>query len=286
MSAQPSKSRLLTAATSPTAKMPYAPTAGDDDVRSISIHKIGPRVNGDLRELKPDHLLAMAETLNAVGLLQSITVDAQKRLLAGKHRLGASQLLAGLRDCKTIEERRALFTKITGHDYGTKFDDHLKALKCDGFEKHHPGDAIPCRIMPVDSAKNPDIALQFEVIENEKRQDFSRAEVVTIAEKLKEMGFIDRAGRPSDHEKALKPALALIIGKSERQVRRLMLPLSSAKKPNPEAGQRSLLPKLFDVMQEAVPEIHGSRNAHLKECLPHLQNAAKHLKAYLDELHN
>ncbi len=45
--------------------------------------------------------------------------------------------------------------------------------------------------------------------------------------RLREAGYVDRAGRPKKGEKAMRPVLAAIIGKSHRFVRGLM----NAKKP-------------------------------------------------------
>jgi ParB family chromosome partitioning protein len=85
-----------------------------------------------------------------------------------------------------------------------------------------PGELIPVRVLDFDADIEPDLALQVEVAENEKRRDYTPAEVRKLAEKLKLAGYADTKGRPAKGEKALRPALEVIIGKSQRTVRRYL----------------------------------------------------------------
>lgn len=274
---------LLSSVQTPAGRMPSAPpTASDDDVRSISVGKILPRASADVRDLKPEHVLAMAESIDAIGLLQSIAIDSQKKLLAGKHRLAGCQLLAGLRQCHTPRERVALFDKIIGHETGDRFALQLTALKWEGFTKHHPGDAIPCRIMPFSAEADPDAALKVEITENEKRRDFTKPEVERLVEQLKSRGYTDRPGRPSAGEKPLNPALALLIGKSTKTVQRML-----ADKPKPQDPQVpqptiSHLPALLKALEKALPELQAARSPKLKAVLPHAEATQEALKAFLD----
>ncbi len=52
--------------------------------------------------------------------------------------------------------------------------------------------------------------------------EVSTGEVRALAERLREAGYTDVRGRPARGEKALRPALEVIIGKSIRTVRRYL----------------------------------------------------------------
>jgi len=83
-------------------------------------------------------------------------------------------------------------------------------------------DRVPVRLMPFRAEADPAQALAVEVAENEKRRDYSRAEVRDLADRLRAAGYRATGGRPAAGERALGPALAVILGRSARQVRRLL----------------------------------------------------------------
>ena len=58
------------------------------DTRSISAIKVGKRHRKDLGDLA-----ALAESLEAVGLLHAVVIDSHDRLIAGRRRLAAAKLL-------------------------------------------------------------------------------------------------------------------------------------------------------------------------------------------------
>jgi ParB family transcriptional regulator, chromosome partitioning protein len=263
--------------------MRYVPTQDDSVLRLIALPKIQPRLAPDLRELNPAHVLDLAATICATGLLQTITVDSRYRLLAGKHRLAAFRLLAGLRDCgPEIEKRIALFDQIL-ETPGTaeRFQEELAALDWAAFDAKHPDGLMPCRLMAFDSEKEPGKALAVEGTENEKRRDFSRAQIEILCTRLKECGYIDATGRPKAGEKALRPALALIIGKSLRHVRRLL----QAATPTDDADSKaaSALPGLLRALERALPEMQSSRSAKLKKAHAHFCAGLEDLRAYLEK---
>lgn len=157
---------------------------------TLSLDRITDRVDGDSRPLNPAHVEELANSLAVVGLIAPIAVDNQGRLLAGGHRRAA---IAQLRDQDP-----------------------------DAFTKHFPGGQVPIRRYDFDSQIESDKALAIEASENEKRRDYTPAEVRSIAVRLREAGYRDAPGKPKTGEKALRPALELIIGKSIRQVRRYL----------------------------------------------------------------
>ena len=144
----------------------------------------------DTRDINQKHVAQLAESIGELGLLEPLVVDSRLRLLAGGHRLAAMQQL--------IQE--------DPDKYAQQFPDRL----------------IPVRVMPFDADEEPDRALQCEVAENEKRRDYTSKEVRSLAERLLESGYIQRKGRLKEGEKALVPALRVIVGKSRATVMRYL----------------------------------------------------------------
>ncbi|MGI0488816.1 ParB N-terminal domain-containing protein [Pantanalinema rosaneae CENA516] len=144
----------------------------------------------DTRGLSSQHVSELAESIAVLGLLEPLVVDQRGRLLAGGHR------------------KAAVFV--------------LKEANSKAYNKHFPEDLVPVRVVDFDAEEHPDLALQVEVTENEKRRDYTPEEVRALAERLRDAGYADVKGRPAKGEKALRPALEVIIGKSIRTVRRYL----------------------------------------------------------------
>lgn len=156
---------------------------------TVSLDSISNR-ESDTRELNLKHVEDLAESIAALGLIEPLVVDQNYLLLAGGHRLAA----------------------IT----------HLRESNPKAFKRNFPEDQVPARIVEFDSKKEPDRALEIEIAENEQRRDYSPEEVKAIAGRLRELGYQESEGRPKAGEKRLRPALSVIIGKSERTVRRYL----------------------------------------------------------------
>eukprot|EP00210_Caulerpa_lentillifera_P009630 g9186.t1 len=144
----------------------------------------------DTRELNNKHVNALCESISALGLIEPLVIDQEGVLLAGGHRKAAIA--------------------------------HLKIENSQQYQKHFPEDMVPVRIMDFNSKTDPERALEIEIAENEQRRDYSIAEVKAIAERLRKAGYTESSGRPKKGEKALKPALSVVIGKSIRQVKRYL----------------------------------------------------------------
>ena len=158
-------------------------------VSTLPLDKIIDRVT-DTRELKAPHVEDLMMSIAVLGLLEPVVVDSRGRLLAGGHRKAAIHLL---------KERMPV-----------------------EYAEHFPNDLVPVRTLGFDADREPDLALQVEVAENEKRRDYTRAEVKVLAERLKSAGYSDTQGRPVKGDKPLRPALQVIIGKSIRTVQRYL----------------------------------------------------------------
>lgn len=142
------------------------------------------------RDIQSEHVQELMESISILGLLEPLVTDNRGRLLAGAHRRAAIHL--------------------------------LKEQDKESYSNHFPKDLVPVRIMDFDAEQEPDLALQVEISENEKRRDYTPTEVRSLAEKLKGAGYVDVKGRPPRSKKALRPALEVIIGKSLRTVRRYL----------------------------------------------------------------
>lgn len=168
---------------------------------TLPLNAIRDRFSGDTRPLNSTHVDKLMESIATLGLIEPIVVDTQNRLLAGGH-------------------RRAAILK-------------LRDEKSDVFEQLFPTGKVPIRVMPFDSEESPDLALAVETTENDQRKNYTKAEVLAIAEKLRRAGYRDASGRPKKGEKRLKPALMVIFGTSLRTVERY---LSEDEKTPPVGG--------------------------------------------------
>ena len=119
---------------------------------TLPLDSITDRVEGDSRPLNPAHVEELADSIAVVGLIAPIAVDSQGRLLAGGHRRAAIVLL---------QERNL-----------------------DAYAKQFPNGQVPIRRYDFDSKVEPDKALEIEASENEKRRDYTPAEVKAIANRL------------------------------------------------------------------------------------------------------
>ena len=138
------------------------------------------------RGLNDEHVEKLMESIEALGLLQPIVVDTENQLLCGGHRLAAITLLK--------ERSPTLFKELFG-------------------------DGVLVRVVSFAASAEPERALAVEVAENEKRRDYTSREVKELAERLRQQGF--KFHRGARRKRGLV-ALSEIVGKSERQVRRLL----------------------------------------------------------------
>lgn len=95
--------------------------------------------------------------------------------------------------------------------------------------------------MPIDATREKQRAFEIEASENEKRRDYTATEVRQLLERLKALGYRTGSGRPKKHEKPATPLLAAVVGKSERQVWRLLKQAEqeAGSVPKPTAEERA-----------------------------------------------
>ena len=186
----------------------------------LDLEAIRPRAGTDTRPARAAHVLTLAESVAAVGLVQALTVDKAGRLVAGLHRLEACRLLYLVKP----EARAAHLATLDGADRLDPEETRarLRALpvSADLPEPLRAG-KVPCRVLAdLDAEADPDAALAAEAAENTARKAYTPAEVSALAERLRRAGYRDAGGRPRKGERALRPALALVLGVDVSTVRR------------------------------------------------------------------
>jgi ParB family transcriptional regulator, chromosome partitioning protein len=195
---------------------------------TLPIEQITDRPGGDTRPLTQTHIESLAESIAAVGLIQPIAIDIKGRLLAGGHRLAA----------------------IT----------HLKNTNPEDFTTQFPT-GIPIRQYDFDAEAEPERALAIEATENEKRRDYTPAEVRELADRLRAAGYRDTRGKPKKGEKALRPALEVIIGKSGRTVQRY-LQNTEAQPTNPNPSEQNTTDDVFSKsLEQAIKALRKCQTA-------------------------
>jgi ParB family transcriptional regulator, chromosome partitioning protein len=170
-------------------KMQNPPVTQQSLSTTLLLSEITDRPSGDTRTLKQSHVEALSESIAAVGLIQPIAVDNKGRLLAGGHR------------------RAAIY--------------HLKESNPEAFNKHFSV-GIPIRQYDFDATQDAEMALAIEATENEKRRDYTPAEVRELANRLKAAGYQFQQGGQKKGAKGVAPTLAIIVGKSQRTIERYL----------------------------------------------------------------
>lgn len=195
----------------------------------VPLKSIKPRLHGDLRAVDIGHALSLARSIaqnsrhGVFGLIQSLAVDQELRLLCGRHRQFACELISqpqGTRHAWILSQIEAgATTGLASHEL----------LKPDPQSGIMPVEEIPYFVGEVPAIcihceNDLDRSLAIEVIENEKRKDFTREDIKRLIDRLENMGyaFISKAGNRSEEERSGVPLLAHWLGKSHRQAQRLV----------------------------------------------------------------
>lgn len=194
------------------------------------------RPKGDTRPINEEHAARLAESLDALGLLEPLVIDRVGHLLAGGHRLAALRML---------RERG---------------------------QWPHP---VPVRIMDFDAVAEPGRALAVEIAENEQRRDYSAGEVRTLADRLEAAGYKTTRGKPKAGERALLPALETIVGKSQRQILRYLAPEAPKEEAEPDkletaGGRLAMAAKAY---RKAAEGRRGKKVAEVLAALELLEDA-------------
>lgn len=263
--------------------------------QAIAWDSIRPRPDVNTRDLDPRHLLSLARSIAAVGLIQPLAIDTSGKLIAGGHRLAVWSLLS----IADPTERQAAFLKGL-EDYTPEKADpekgdaklpepeemakELAELDLDGWKQAHPDGQVPVLVFDEDAARTKNKALLREVAENEKRRSYTGKEVMLLAERLKKAGFDDLKGRPEEDQQSVRAELARILGKSSRQIRRYLNDPTVAAKPKGGHGVRlskalNILNRIGD-MSKAL-EKGLAKDTDAKPIIEAAGKLAKLVEAYL-----
>ena len=190
----------------------------------LELDEILPRQQAT-RDLDEGHVRALRESIGALGLIEPIVVDAQHRLLAGGHR------------CEAIRM--------------------LRAEQPEAFARWF-SEGVQVRVMDFDADSQPARALEVEVAENEHRRDYTTAQVRDLVTRLKDAGYRDTVGRPRAGEKALGPALEVIVGKSMKTIRKLLSEDDDVKGQGRGGTDETPISKVLRVLAKQRPLIPAS----------------------------
>lgn len=203
----------------------------------VAIAAICLRRDGDARPLSAAHVVTLAESIAALGILEPVVVDLEGYLLAGGHRLAAVQLLA----MPMIMARRRAFLDRVIVDGGAvpppgssaaaaepplgalrELADRMAEINTQAFNDLYPKNRVPVVAVDTSGKNSMGLALAVEAAENSVRRQYSRDEVRALAERLKAAGYVSRPGRPSKNQKSARPVLEALLGCSGRHLLRLL----------------------------------------------------------------
>jgi ParB family chromosome partitioning protein len=208
----------------------------------------------DSRKLVPSHVDNLLESIQTLGLIEPLVVDRTMRLLAGGHRLEALR--------------------------------RLRETNPSAFAAHFPGDHIPIRVMAIDAEANPREAMAIEVAENAQRRNYTPVEVQRIAQRLIKAGYRETVGRPKEGDKSLGPALAVVIGRSLRTVRRHLKPTGADQKLvthvtiTPTLRDRTFVIRLRESLARGIAHFDSLASPPV-EVVQALKTADAHLEKHL-----
>jgi ParB family transcriptional regulator, chromosome partitioning protein len=244
-------------------------------VAILPLDSIQPRED-DTRPPRADHVLSLAESIAAVGLIQSIAVDRKHRLIAGLHRWTACRLLSAPR-----KDRIGLFAALDGE--AENAEQRIQDLPTPGqLPEPIRAGKVPCRVlMNLDAAASPHDALAAEAAENTARRQYTPSEVAGIAERLLEAGYVETKGRPAKGKKALRPALELVLGVSPSTVRRML-----GRRDFEKGGQVTTFSTRLERARKAVEEIAFSPSPDspaIQKAIKAAEKVAKLLPAAIAE---
>ncbi|MBF0243892.1 MAG: ParB N-terminal domain-containing protein [Planctomycetes bacterium] len=210
----------------------------------VAISSILLRKDDDTRPLIAEHVVTLAESIAVLGLLEPIVLDTEGHLLAGGHRLAALQLLAIEDNDQRLKE---FFTRleaklpseedITEATEALDSDDEnrikkiaqptrlalqLNRLDLSEFKKISSDNNIHVQIINVSGKGREGFDLAIEAAENTVRRSYTKEEVVSLANRLEKAGYPKVKGRVESGKKSLMMALEAAMGRSKRQIQRII----------------------------------------------------------------
>lgn len=197
-----------------TAKLDLSPGPDKAAIADILLRR-----DADTRPLNASHVVILAESIAVLGLLEPIVLDTAGHLLAGGHRLAALQLLA----VPLPTARRKVFLMRCGCADPEKPNPELAAL---GDRLAMLGDSplskAKIAVQVVDVTGRGGSALAVEAAENNVRRQYTNDEIAALADRFKAAGYKTSSGKPKAGEKTMLGALEAAVGRSKRQIQRVL----------------------------------------------------------------
>ena len=202
----------------------------------VRIDAILLRKRSDTRPLHAGHVVDLAESMAVLGLLEPVIIDTHGHLLAGGHRLAALQMLTGddrvarrnafLARCGWVATQPDALPPRELAELAHRLDD----LGDTPLAKHAPRGVIPVHVVEVGGRGDSDLALAIEAAENNVRRQYTANEIIALAERFKTAGYKTTSGKPKAGEKTVLSALEAAVGRSKRQIQRILIGEPTAKK--------------------------------------------------------
>jgi ParB family chromosome partitioning protein len=197
-------------------------------IATVEIRQVRLRAEQNTRPLNAAHVVSLAQSIAILGLLEPIVLDTRGNLLAGGHRLAALQLLA---EAAPIARRRQ-FLERCGHKPkdpaeslpGAELLNLADALALLGTRPlaRYPNGEIQVQVVDVTGRGGTDLALAVEAAENNIRRQYTNDEIEALAERFRAAGYKTTAGKPKAGEKTMLGALEAAVGRSKRQIQRIL----------------------------------------------------------------
>ena len=184
---------------------------------TMRLSEIAERPNKDSRRPSLSNVLQLAQSISAVGLIEPIVVDRAGHLIAGGTRIEALRIVTRT----SPDDREAAYRDLARERDAIPGAAGV-TLARELASRPDLAKRTPVHVLDFDASEDPDRALEFEVAENQHRRPYTREEVRDLVHRLRDAGYTDRPGRPRKGERALRPALATIIGKSQRTIERIL----------------------------------------------------------------
>jgi ParB-like chromosome segregation protein Spo0J len=202
----------------------------------VALVSILDRLAPDARPLTPAHVVTLADSITRLGLISPIAVDRSHRLIAGGHRRAALRLLA-----LAPEARDQAFKLLVEAFYRDALQPAWDAVPLRRLRDRLGAlpvwsGLVPVFIMDVDVGQDPEQALRIEIAENEHRKQYTREQVLDLAQRLRDSGVKDTPGRPKAGERSLRPELIEAFGISRATVTRYLSDGGPA--PRSQPGER------------------------------------------------
>jgi hypothetical protein len=210
----------------------------------------------DVRALNAPHVIDLALSFVAVGMLHFPIIDQHDVLLAGGHRKEAVALLKAIRGAPLDQIRLQLQEHLDPED--PLSDDELGKIR-DCYDKRFARGVV-VHVFNTSGLDDESVRRQVEFIENDHRRDFTKEEIKNYISELESAGYKRTEGRPKSGQRLLSVELGRVIGKSRATVFRI---LKELKEPRGEQAARPS-PSSVELARKASAQLEAALGTKVK----------------------